>query len=112
MTDMKSVAGIKTTVMNSLIIHKHPLILSYHFTIMCHSSCPCSFVVMAKYRCTLPVWHSHALYMQPAPHMQPSKKVFMALSHLNIFSNRFAEYNMTILLAEKMFRNYNSSLLR
>lgn len=28
MTDMKNVAGMKTTVMNSLIIHKHPLIPS------------------------------------------------------------------------------------
>jgi len=28
MTDIKSVAGMKTTVMNSLIIHKHPLIPS------------------------------------------------------------------------------------
>jgi len=76
---------------------------------MCHSSCPCSFVVMAKYGCTLPVWHSHALHVWPAPGRQPSKKVFVALSHLNIFSNMFAENNMTILLPQKMFRNYNSS---
>jgi hypothetical protein len=48
----------------------------------------------------------------PAPRMQPLKKVFVALSHLNIFSNRFAENNMANLLAQKMFRNYNSSRLR
>jgi hypothetical protein len=92
MTDTQCVAAMKknsykainyiSVVSSAILLYKHPLILSYHFTIMCHSSCPCSFVVIAKYRYTLPVWHSHALYMRPAPRMQTSKKVFMALNHL------------------------------
>jgi hypothetical protein len=51
--------------------------------------------------------------------MQPTKKLFVALGHLKSFSNtteknilRSTEYNMANLLAQNMFKNYHSSLLR
>jgi hypothetical protein len=50
--------------------------------------------------------------------MQPPRKVFVILIHLNSFNNmvqqtyyrRSTENDMATLLAEKMFRNWNASL--
>jgi len=50
--------------------------------------------------------------------LQPPRKVFVVLIHLNSFNNivqqtyyrRSTEHDMATLLAEKMFRNWNSSL--